>query len=77
MTTYKTPGIYVSEVSSLRETIHPSGGLTPLFIGYTETGGGRRAYMEAGVCLLLSMAAYSDEGDHPDRGIVITQIGAS
>jgi hypothetical protein len=44
---------------------HPTGEATILpdvagpyvSLGYTETGGGRRAYVEAGVWLLLSMAA--------------------
>ena len=50
---------------------HPTGEVTILpdvpgpyvSLGYSETGGGRRAYMEAGVWLLLSMAA--GVGYHP------------
>ena len=50
---------------------HPTGEATVLpdvpgpyvSLGYSETGAGRRAYMEAGICLLVSVAA--GVGYHP------------
>ena len=38
MTTYKTPGVYVEEISTLPPSVAEVSTAVPAFIGYTEQG---------------------------------------
>jgi phage tail sheath protein FI len=45
MATYKTPGVYVEEISTLPPSVAPVSTAIPAFIGYTEKGGGTTAHI--------------------------------